>query len=84
MPVLRGKGVLREKDGDVYVRCDTCGARGPNNFFNQSRAAMDWNRRAIDGDGKAMSLAEFAAKHSRVISIIEECAGTGKASDHLP
>ena len=45
-PFCGGKGVLRELDGDCYVRCEECGGRGPNNFFNQSRAAMDWNRRA--------------------------------------
>ena len=69
-----------DRDGTFCVRCDGCGANGPSNFWDMQQTALDWNRRTIDGDGKAMSLAEFAAKNSRVISIIEECAGKGKAS----
>ena len=80
-PFCGGKGVLREMDGDVYVRCDTCGGRGPNNFFNHSQAAQDWNRRTEQCPiSKAMPVAEFYAKHNRLISIIQNVAGAKKAA----
>lgn len=47
-PFCGGKGVMLEEYGSFHVVCAKCGGSGPILFFNQSQAAIDWNRRTLE------------------------------------
>ncbi|MFZ4777971.1 MAG: Lar family restriction alleviation protein [Terrimicrobiaceae bacterium] len=74
-PFCGGRAILDATLTEAVIVCAGCGTLGPS-ACTQKEAEDAWNARRE----ATMPIAEFSAKHSHLLGMIENCAGREKAA----